>query len=231
MKKMIIAIDGHSSCGKSTLAKDLSKELSYKYLDTGAMYRAVTLFLLRNDYLNNEAFEKRLFLKDLEYIKIDFIKNDLGVAETYLDGENVEEEIRSMEVSNQVSAVSAVAEVREKLVLLQQKMGQDKGIILDGRDIGTVVFPDAEIKIFLTAQAQTRAQRRFDELTAKGVKVNLKEVEDNIIQRDFQDENREVSPLRKAEDAFLLDNSFLNREQQVEKVLEYIKEKNYSSEV
>lgn len=222
--RIIIAIDGHSSCGKSTLAKDLAKELDYIYVDTGAMYRAVALFadqkgLLKNKkVVDTDKFEQ--LLKDVE---ISFNRNKSGELFTMLEGQNVEDKIRTMKISNIVSNISSHNFVREKLVAAQQKLGDKKGIVMDGRDIGTVVFPQAELKIFLTASAKIRAQRRFDELTAKGDDVNFDEVLDNIVSRDYKDENRDISPLRKAEDAITLDNSHLSKEEQLAYILQKIK--------
>lgn len=215
-KKIIIAIDGHSSCGKSTLAKDLARELDYIYVDTGAMYRAIALYADQSGLITKNT------VTDLEKLKsllvdanISFDRDNEGKLFTQLNGTNVENEIRSMKISNMVSHVSSLDFVREKLVKAQQELGENKGIVMDGRDIGTVVFPKAELKIFLTASAKIRAQRRFDELNNKGEDVNFDEVLNNIISRDYMDENREISPLRKAEDAITLDNSQLNQNEQL----------------
>lgn len=222
--KIIIAIDGHSSCGKSTLAKDLAKELNYIYVDTGAMYRAVALFAEQSNSLKDKAVANlEEFKQLLKNVEIGFTRDTNGKLLTLLNGENVEDEIRTMKISNIVSNISALDFVREKLVSAQQKLGEDKGIVMDGRDIGTVVFPQAELKIFLTASAKIRAQRRFDELTEKGEKVDFDEVLDNIVTRDYKDENREISPLRKADDAITLDNSHLNKEEQLAYILEKMK--------
>jgi len=225
-KKIIIAIDGHSSTGKSTLAKELAKALDYIYIDTGAMYRAVTYYALQNKLIGKDFFNKKQLIKNLNKIHIDFRYNpDLGFAEVYLNGKNIEDEIRKMEVSNYVSQVSAVPEIREKLVAQQRKIGKNKGVVLDGRDIGSVVFPNAELKIFMTASPEVRARRRYNELQAKGQKVDFEEVLQNVIQRDKTDSTRATSPLVKTDDAIELDNSNLTREEQFEKVLEWTKEK------
>lgn len=209
MRKITIAIDGFSSCGKSTMAKDLAKEIGYIYIDSGAMYRAVTLYCLRNNLFNDDGGIDAVALeKHIGDIKISFRLNDItSRPETLLNGENVETEIRTMEVSSKVSIVAALGFVREALVKLQQEMGKNKGIVMDGRDIGTVVFPDAELKIFVTASAEIRAKRRYDELTAKGQTVSYEEILANVVERDRIDQTREVSPLRKADDAIVLDNS------------------------
>ena len=222
-KKITIAIDGFSSTGKSTLAKQLANHLGYIYVDTGAMYRAVTLFAMQNGYINVESFDKQTLINSLPNIKLQFKFNaDLGFAEMYLNDVNVETEIRTIEVSNFVSKVAEVSEVRAKLVEQQKEMGKDKGIVMDGRDIGTVVFPDAELKIFMTASATTRAKRRYDELVAKGDKVTFEEVYKNVEERDYIDTHREDSPLVMAEDAVEIDNSHLNREEQFTLVLDLV---------
>lgn len=208
MKKITIAIDGFSSCGKSTMAKSLAKEIGYIYVDSGAMYRAVTLFALRNGIFNGEEINESLLQEQLPNINISFILDPVsGKPNTCLNGENVEGEIRNMEVSSHVSPIAALGFVREAMVKLQQAMGEQKGIVMDGRDIGTTVFPDAELKIYVTASAEVRAQRRFDELKAKGEETNFEEILKNVIERDYIDMHREVSPLKQAEDAILLDNS------------------------
>lgn len=208
MKKITIAIDGFSSCGKSTMAKSLAKEIGYIYVDSGAMYRAVTLFALRNGIFNGEEINESLLQELLPNINISFILDPAsGKPNTCLNGENVEGEIRNMEVSSHVSPIAALGFVREAMVKLQQAMGQQKGIVMDGRDIGTTVFPDAELKVYVTASAEVRAQRRFDELKAKGEETNFEEILKNVIERDYIDMHREVSPLKQAEDAILLDNS------------------------
>jgi cytidylate kinase len=224
-KKITIAIDGFSSTGKSTLAKQLATHLGYVYVDTGAMYRAVAFFAMQNGFINDEFFDKESLIKSLPFIKLQFKFNaDLGFAEIYLNKVNVETEIRTIEVSSFVSKVAEVSEVRTKLVEQQKEMGKDKGIVMDGRDIGTVVFPDAELKIFMTASATTRAQRRYDELVAKGDRVTFEEVLKNVEERDYIDTHREDSPLVMAEDAIEIDNSHLNRKEQFELVLELVNE-------
>ena len=224
-KKITIAIDGFSSTGKSTLAKQLATHLGYVYVDTGAMYRAVAFFAMQNGFINDEFFDKESLIKSLPFIKLQFKFNaDLGFAEIYLNKINVETEIRTIEVSSFVSKVAEVSEVRTKLVEQQKEMGKDKGIVMDGRDIGTVVFPDAELKIFMTASATTRAQRRYDELVAKGDRVTFEEVLKNVEERDYIDTHREDSPLVMAEDAIEIDNSHLNRKEQFELVLELVNE-------
>lgn len=223
MKKITIAIDGFSSTGKSTLAKQLANHLGYVFVDTGAMYRAITFFAINNGYISKDYFDKQSLINSLSAIKIKFIFNvDLGFAETYLDGENVEKQIRTLEVSEFVSQVAEISEVRAKLVEQQQEMGKNKAIVMDGRDIGTVVFTNAELKIFMTASAETRAQRRFDELIAKGENVTLEEVLNNVQKRDYIDTHREDSPLVMAEDAIEIDNSYLNKQQQFDVVLELV---------
>ena len=213
-KKIIIAIDGHSSCGKGTLAKNLANELGYLFIDSGAMYRAVTLYLTRANISLDELQADPAILGN---IKITFqYEEERHYYETYLNGENVENEIRSMEIARKVSPVSAIAEVRHFLVAQQQQMGEQKGVVMDGRDIGTVVFPEAELKIFMTASAEIRSKRRYDELTAKGIHVNYQEVLHNIKERDFIDSNRAESPLIKAEDAITLDNTSMSKKQQAQ---------------
>ena len=225
MEKITIAIDGFSSTGKSTLAKQLAKELEYVYVDTGAMYRAVTYFAMQNQFITADFFDKERLIATLPKIKLEFRFNaDLGFAEMYLNGENVEKPIRTIEVSNFVSRVAEVSEVRAKLVDQQQEMGTNKAIVMDGRDIGTVVFPNAELKIFMTASAETRAQRRFDELQQKGDVVTYEEVLKNVVDRDHIDTHREDSPLIIADDAIEIDNSYLSREEQFAVVLELVKD-------
>ena len=225
MKKITIAIDGFSSTGKSTLAKQLAKHLGYVYVDTGAMYRAVTFFAMQNGYISADFFDKGTLINSLSFIKLHFEFNtDLGFAEMFLNDVNIETEIRTIEVSNFVSKVAEVSEVRAKLVEQQQAMGKGKGIVMDGRDIGTVVFPNAELKVFMTASAQTRAQRRFDELQAKGQNVSYEDVLKNVEERDYIDTHRDDSPLRKADDAVEIDNSHLTREEQFNAVLEMVDE-------
>lgn len=223
-KKIIIAIDGFSSTGKSTLAKELAKHLGYVYVDTGAMYRAVAFFAMQNGYIGKEFFDKESLINSLPFIKLVFKFNpDLGFAEMYLNDVNVEKEIRTIEVSNYVSKVAEISEVRSKLVEQQQEMGKKKGIVMDGRDIGTVVFPEAELKIFMNASARTRAERRFKELKEKGDIVSFEEVLKNIEERDFIDTHREDSPLVKADDALEFDNSNISKQEQFEKVLKLVK--------
>ena len=227
MKKITIAIDGLSSCGKSTMAKMLAKEVGYIYVDTGAMYRAVTLFAMQNNMIAPDGHVDREALKaKMDTLRVEFKLNpETGKAETYLNGENVEREIRGMEVSAHVSAIAAIDFVRTALVAQQQRMGKDKGIVMDGRDIGTVVFPDAELKVFVTASAEVRAQRRYDELVEKGMEANYEDILHNVQQRDFIDSHREVSPLRKADDAIELDNSHLTIDQQLQWLLEKAKQR------
>lgn len=216
-EKLVIAIDGYSSCGKSTFAKSIARKLDYKYIDSGAMYRAVTLFCLRNNLIHAGVPDAKNLISQLDNIKIDFRRNkESGDNETYLNDDNVEKEIRSIVVADNVSAISMIHEVRELMVELQQQMGSEKGIVMDGRDIGTVVFPGAEIKIFMTASSEIRARRRFDELIAKNVVADYEEVKRNIIARDIADENRDISPLRRADDAIILDNSRMSVKQQMD---------------
>jgi cytidylate kinase len=225
LKKITIAIDGFSSTGKSTLAKQLAKHLEYVYVDTGAMYRAITFFAMQNGYISKDFFDKETLINSLPFIKLHFIYNvALGFAEMYLNDVSIENEIRTLEVSSFVSLVAEVSEVRSKLVEQQQEMGKGKGIVMDGRDIGTVVFPDAELKIFMTASPETRAHRRYDELKAKGADVSFEDVLKNVVDRDFIDTHRDDSPLRKADDAIEIDNSYLTREEQFNAVLEMVNE-------
>jgi len=216
MKKITIAIDGFSSCGKSTMAKDLAKEIGYIYVDTGAMYRSVTLYALRHNLFNADGSIREEELKaQMKNINISFqLNKTAGRPDTFLNGENVEKDIRSMEVSSHVSPIAALPFVRAALVAQQQRMGAGKGIVMDGRDIGTVVFPDAELKIFVTASAEVRAQRRYDELKAKGMEANFNDILKNVEERDYIDSHRATSPLRKAPDAIELDNSNLTIAQQ-----------------
>lgn len=211
MKKITIAIDGYSSCGKSTMAKDLAREIGYVYVDTGAMYRSVTLYALRHNLFNADGSVREDELRqEMDNIHITFKLNpETGRPDTYLNGELVENDIRSLEVSNHVSPIAAIAFVRHALVAQQQQMGKEKGIVMDGRDIGTTVFPDAELKVFVTASAQVRAQRRFDELQAKGMPADFSDILKNVQERDYIDTHRETSPLKKADDALELDNSHL----------------------
>lgn len=225
MDKITIAIDGYSSTGKSTLAKQLAKHLGYVYVDTGAMYRAVTYFAMEHGYITADFFDKQTLINCLPNIKLHFVFNaDLGFAEMYLNDVNVEKQIRTIEVSNFVSKIAEVSEVRAKLVEQQKEMGRNKGIVMDGRDIGTVVFPDAELKIFMTASPETRAQRRFEELQAKGDSVSFEEVLKNVQERDYIDTHRQDSPLVIADDAIEIDNSYLTREEQFNAVLELVEE-------
>jgi len=222
-KKITIAIDGFSSTGKSTLAKQLAKELGYIYVDTGAMYRAVTLYAMQHDFIDANHFDKESLIQKLPKVTLQFLFNpDLGFAEMYLNEKNVEAEIRTLAVSNFVSKIAEVSEVRSKLVEQQKHMGENKGIVMDGRDIGTVVFKDAELKLFMTASASTRAKRRFDELTEKGQDVTYEEVLKNVEERDHIDTHREDSPLVKAEDAIEIDNSHLSIQEQFDKVLDLV---------
>ena len=208
MKLITIAIDGHSSCGKSTMAKDLAKEIGYIYIDTGAMYRAVTLYSLQHQLITEAGIDEQALRQHMQDIMITFqLNEETGRPDTYLNGVCVEHEIRTMEVSRYVSPIATIGFVREAMVDLQRLMGEAKGVIMDGRDIGTVVFPDAELKIFVTASADVRARRRYDELTAKGEKCSFDEILANVIERDRIDSTRAISPLRQAEDAIVLDNS------------------------
>ena len=215
-RKIVIAIDGFSSCGKSTFAKAIAARLGYIFIDTGAMYRAVTLHALREGAIVDGKVSEQMVLSLLPHINITFRFNaERGASDVYVNGENVEQQIRSIEVSNAVSSISSIGAVREKLVALQQQMGKERGVVMDGRDIGTVVFPDAELKIYMTADAQVRAERRYNELTAKGDKVTLEEILENVISRDNADMTRAISPLRKADDAIILDNSYMSVEEQM----------------
>ncbi|MFA9390048.1 MAG: (d)CMP kinase [Prolixibacteraceae bacterium] len=221
--KIIIAVDGHSSCGKSTLSKQLAQLLKYNYIDTGAMYRAVTLFALRNQLIENREVKTKELINQLPNISITFRFNESEQkSDTILNGENIEQEIRELTVSNNVSPIATIKEVRQAMVILQQEMGKNKGIVMDGRDIGTVVFPQAELKLFMTASPEIRAQRRFDELKAKGSSVSFEEILKNVEERDHMDSTREESPLRKAEDALTLDNSYLTRQEQLDWVLQKV---------
>lgn len=226
MKKIIVAIDGFSSCGKSTMAKDLAKSVGYAYVDTGAMYRSVTLYCLRNNWIQNGIVAEDKLKDAIPSIRIEFKYNsEKQMNETYLNGENVEKKIRSLTVSNSVSIVSSIGFVRRAMVAQQQAYSVERGVVMDGRDIGTVVFPDAELKIFLTASPEIRAQRRYDELTAKGETVSFDEILENVKQRDYLDQNREESPLRKAEDAIELDNSYMTIAEQKEWLLHHFEER------
>lgn len=226
--KLIIAIDGHSSCGKSTLAKDLAKHFSYNYIDTGAMYRAVTLYVIENNLFEGKTIKEDELKKEFDTgrIKIGFQYNsETRKSETLLNGKNVENEIRGIEVSNLVSPVAVIPFVRHELVNLQREMGKEGGIVMDGRDIGTNVFPNADLKIFLTADAEIRAERRYKELTSKGQKVSFEEILANVQERDHIDSTRKTNPLRQAEDAVLLDNSHISIEQQLQNAINLVNEK------
>jgi len=224
-KKIIIAIDGYSSTGKSTLAKKLAKKLRFIYVDTGAMYRAVSQYALQNGFVAKHFFKKDELITKLDQIELNFKYNrELGFSEIYLNGNNVENEIRSLEVSNVVSKVSAVSEIRKKLVAQQQKMGLHKGIVMDGRDIGTVVFPDADLKIFMTASAEKRAHRRYKEMIDKGLDISYQSVLENVTSRDRIDTTRKDSPLIKADDAIEIDNSDLNADETFNKVYQHVQQ-------
>jgi cytidylate kinase len=226
MNKIIVAIDGYSSCGKSTLAKQIAREKGYIYVDTGAMYRSIALYALRNKIISNAHFDKQALIDSLSKINVSFSYNSASNAsETYLDGENIEKEIRGIEVSNQVSKIAQVKEVRAKLVDIQRELGKSKGLVMDGRDIGSVVFPNAELKIFMTADHKIRAQRRFDELQAKGDVITFDEVLENITNRDNDDTSRSENPLVKAEDAIVIDNSEITPKEQLKIALEYVDDK------
>ena len=221
--KINIAIDGYSSCGKSTLAKQLAKKLHYIYVDTGAMYRSVALFALDKGLFESD-FDKEKLINSLDQITIRFERNENGL-QAILNGENVEESIRSMRVSERVSEVAAIPEVRKKLVSQQQEMGKEKGVVMDGRDIGTVVFPDAELKIFMTASPSVRAQRRYDELKSKGKEASMEEVKKNLEHRDYIDTHRSSDPLKQADDALVLDNTDLSPDEQLQKALNWANER------
>ncbi|HEX7585059.1 MAG TPA: (d)CMP kinase [Prolixibacteraceae bacterium] len=219
-RKIIVAIDGHSSCGKSTIAKAVATKFGYIFIDSGAMYRAVTLFALRKNLISDGKVDQERLIGMLPEIHVGFRYNpELKKSDTYLNGENVEEEIRQLPVSQNVSPVATIAEVRKAMVRLQREMGKNKGIVMDGRDIGTVVFPDAELKLFVTASPEIRAKRRFDELSDKGETVSFAEILQNVQERDRIDSTRAASPLRKADDALVLDNSNMTREEQLEWVI------------
>lgn len=223
MNKITIAIDGFSSTGKSTVAKQLAKHLGYVYVDSGAMYRAITFYAMQKGFILKGDFNSEALIYNLPSISISFKFNSaLGFAEVYLNGENIENQIRTLEVSSFVSKVAEISEVRHKLVEQQQKMGKDRGIVMDGRDIGTVVFPDAELKLFMTASPEKRAKRRYNELINRGDKVNYEDVLKNVKERDYIDSNREDSPLVKAEDAIEIDNSNMTLEEQFEKILRLV---------
>ncbi len=225
-KKIIIAIDGYSSTGKSTIAKMLAERLGYIYVDTGAMYRAISLFAKRNGWIDEDHFDKEMLIRGLENAHLEFVFNErAGFAEMYLNGENVEQDIRSMDISNLVSRVAAVPEVRQKLVAYQKEMGRKKGLVMDGRDIGTVVFPDAELKLFLTASPEIRARRRYKEMHEKNEKTTFDEVYENVVMRDRLDTSRKDSPLVMAADAIEVDNSELKKDEQFELILDIVKKK------
>ena len=226
MKKITIAIDGHSSCGKSTMAKDLAREVGYVYVDTGAMYRCVTLYALRHGLFTDGGIDEDALRRALPDLHISFKFNaEAGRPDTYLNGELVERDIRTMEVSSHVSPIATLGFVREAMVAQQQLMGRDKGVVMDGRDIGTVVFPDAELKIFVTASAEVRAQRRYDELQQKGMPADYADILKNVQERDYIDSHREVSPLRQADDALLLDNSHMTIAEQKQWLLDRFRER------
>ncbi|MGV6832304.1 MAG: (d)CMP kinase [bacterium] len=223
MQKIIIAIDGYSSTGKSTIAKTLASDLGYIYVDTGAMYRAATLFALQHDLINDQEFKKEALIERLPEIKLHFEYNSKkGFAEIYLNNENVEKEIRTLEVSRFVSKVAAIPNVRKLMVIQQHEFGKNRGLVMDGRDIGTVVFPDAELKLFMTASSEKRAQRRYDELMARGEDVTFEEVLHNVQERDYIDSHRKDSPLKKADDAIEIDNTELNLEEQYNKIKQLV---------
>lgn len=226
MKKIVIAIDGFSSNGKSTMAKSLAKEIGYIYIDSGAMYRAITLYCIQEGFFENDTLDEDKLQNQIDNIKIEFKLNKTsGLPETYLNGVNVEANIRSMEVSSKVSIVSAIPFVRRAIVALLEKMGEAKGIVMDGRDIGTVVFPNAEMKVFVTAKAEIRAQRRFDELRSKGDnKTTYEEVLENLKSRDYMDQTRKESPLVQADDAILLDNSYMTIDEQMQWLIDKFKQ-------
>lgn len=221
MKKIIIAIDGYSSCGKSTMAKDLARTIGYIYIDTGAMYRAVTLYAMRHGLIrSNGSIDSEGLKREMGDINISFrLNKETGTPDTYLNGELVERDIRTLEVSGHVSPIAALPFVRTAMVSQQQEMGKEKGIVMDGRDIGTAVFPDAELKVFVTASAEVRAQRRYDELKAKGMPAEYDDILSNVKERDYIDSHREISPLRQAEDAVVLDNSHMTITEQKEWLL------------
>ena len=223
MSKITVAIDGYSSCGKSTLAKALAQKLNYNYIDTGAMYRAVTIYCLRNGIIQNSIVNQKKLMDCLSDIEVSFRYNTVTkTSEVFLNGEHVEKEIRTMEVANHVSAISSIKEVREKMVILQREMGKHKGVIMDGRDIGTHVFPYAELKLFMTADNDVRTQRRLDELSSKGEYHTFEDVKRNLEKRDHDDTTRKENPLIKAEDAVVLDNTDINKEEQLEFVMKLI---------
>lgn len=232
MSKITIAIDGYSSCGKSTIAKALAHKLGYVYVDTGSMYRAVTLFCLRKGFIKDNLPETDLVIQALNDIHLTFKYNhSTRASDTYLNEENVEKEIRQMEVSNNVSKISTIKEVRTRMTELQREMGKNKGVVMDGRDIGTTVFPNAELKIFMTADTEVRVQRRLDELNAKGQHVSFEQVKQNLLSRDHEDTHRKESPLTKAADAIILDNTDLNKEEQLEYVIKLMEDLRLTKEL
>ncbi|MES2762097.1 MAG: (d)CMP kinase [Bacteroidota bacterium] len=223
MSKITVAIDGYSSCGKSTLAKALAQKLNYNYIDTGAMYRAVTIYCLRNEIIKDSVVDIPKLINSLKDIDVSFVYNTTTkTSEVFLNGEHVEREIRTMQVANNVSAISSIKEVREKMVILQRKMGKDKGVIMDGRDIGTHVFPNAELKLFMTADNDVRTQRRLDELSSKGEHHTFEDVKRNLEKRDHDDTTRKENPLRQADDAVVLDNTDITKEEQLNFVVKLI---------
>ncbi|MCX6254909.1 MAG: (d)CMP kinase [Bacteroidia bacterium] len=227
-KRLIIAIDGYSSCGKSTFARSIAKELNYIFIDSGAMYRAVTLYCMRKNFIGKEGLNIEGVLSEIKDIHIGFIYNpDINEYETFLNSENVETEIRSMEVTAYVSRISQIPEVRTHMVELQRHIGAYKGIVMDGRDIGTVVFPDADIKIFMTASVDIRAKRRYDELKGRGIVIDFEEIKRTIIARDIADENRDISHLRRADDAIILDNSRMTVAEQMSWIKQFIEKKRH----
>jgi cytidylate kinase len=229
-KRLIIAIDGYSSCGKSTFARLIAKELNYIFIDSGAMYRAVTLFCMRAGLIGNSGVDTNAIISGLKNIQIDFVYNpDINEYETFLNSENVEKEIRNMAVTSHVSRISQISEVRTRMVELQRQIGVMKGIVMDGRDIGTVVFPDADIKIFMTASVDIRAKRRHSELINKGINIDFEEIKRTIIARDIADENRDISPLRRADDAIILDNSRMSVAEQMVWIRDIIERKRNGS--
>lgn len=226
MRKITIAIDGYSSCGKSTVAKGIAKKLGYLFIDSGAMYRAVTQYCLENQIIKGGKFEESEVVKSLTNIQLEFRLNEqTRQSEIYLNGRNVEKEIREMNVSNFVSPISAIKAVRDKVVVLQRKFRDGNGIVMDGRDIGTNVFPDAELKLFMTADSNIRAERRWKELYLKGINVSLEEIKMNLEQRDHEDTHRQHNPLRKAEDAIVLDNTHMTLEEQLDFALKLVEER------
>ncbi|HIA05376.1 MAG TPA: (d)CMP kinase [Flavobacteriales bacterium] len=226
MNKITIAIDGYSSCGKSTLAKTLAMSIDYSYVDTGAMYRCVTLYALENGIIKNDQVDKESLVGQLDDISISFQHSEQSKeSDAYLNGVNVEETIRGMDISNHVSQISIIKEVREKMVAMQQKMGKEKGVIMEGRDIGTVVFPDAELKVFMTASIEVRVKRRYDEMQAKGLHVSVDDVKENVLSRDYEDTHRKHSPLVQADDAVVLDNSDLSEEDQLNFMLKLVEQR------